>query len=252
MAAAAVSDLPETARQRLTAIQRERDAEVFDAFDATLGDARAHSLAVDPMVWKYGPALDRRDNLDLAGDLLTREASLAAGVLAARRAQTQGSLDPDETRILHERVLAAGAARSLRMGRLAVALADLSTQSVAMAGLRSALYGDSFTGGLGTELATNFAGFAALRGLAHALPRLGVGKQLATLKQADDARKYAAHGAELTIEAATRPACSTPSPRVRACCATGDGSTKRSSSAWPSRAWACSSATRSPIASPRP
>jgi hypothetical protein len=100
--------------------------------------------------------------------------------------------------------MAAGAARGLRMGRLVVALADISTQSIAMAGLRTAIWGDSFADAIGTELLTNLAGFGALRGLAHALPTAKLGKALAALKQSGGAWKYAAHGAELSMEAATQ------------------------------------------------
>jgi len=100
--------------------------------------------------------------------------------------------------------MAAGAARSLRLGRLAVAVADIGTQSVAMAGFRSAIWGDSFVESLGTELVTNAAGFAALRGLAHAMPKLKFAKTLTAWKQGEDLWKYVAHGTELTIEAATQ------------------------------------------------
>ncbi|HWO22262.1 MAG TPA: hypothetical protein VNO30_26065 [Kofleriaceae bacterium] len=100
--------------------------------------------------------------------------------------------------------MAAGAARSLRLGRLAVAAADIGTQSVAMATFRSAIWGDSFVESLGTELVTNFAGFAALRGIAHAMPKLKFAKTLSAWKGGDDVWKYVAHGTELTIEAATQ------------------------------------------------
>ena len=100
--------------------------------------------------------------------------------------------------------MAAGAAKAMRAGRLVVAVVDISTQSFAMAGLRAGLHGDSVIGALSSELLTNFAGFGALRGLAHALHRMPGGRALAAIGKSDSAWKYLAHGTELTIEAATQ------------------------------------------------
>jgi hypothetical protein len=99
---------------------------------------------------------------------------------------------------------AGGAARGLGMGRTAAQLVNVATQSVAMATLRTMLYHDSFSSAFGSELLTNFAGLAALRGVAMGLSKLKFGKSLAILKQGEGAWKYIAHGTELTIEAATQ------------------------------------------------
>jgi hypothetical protein len=99
---------------------------------------------------------------------------------------------------------AAGAARGLGMGRTAAQLVNVATQSVAMATLRTMLYHDSFSSAFGSELLTNFAGLAALRGVAAGLSKIKLGKSLAVLKQGTGAWKYVAHGTELTIEAVTQ------------------------------------------------
>lgn len=99
---------------------------------------------------------------------------------------------------------AGGAARGLRMGRTAAQLVNVATQSVAMATLRSALYRDPFASAFGSELLTNFAGLAALRGVAAGLSKLKLGESLAVLKAGQNAWKYIAHGTELTIEAVTQ------------------------------------------------
>ena len=99
---------------------------------------------------------------------------------------------------------AGGLARGLGMGRTASLLVNVATQSVAMATLRTMLYHDSFSSAFGSELLTNFAGLAALRGVAAGLSKLKLGKALAVLKEGGGAWKYVAHGAELTIEAVTQ------------------------------------------------
>lgn len=99
---------------------------------------------------------------------------------------------------------AGGIARGLRMGRVAAQLVNVATQSVAMATLRTVLYHDSFASAFGSELLTNFAGLAALRGVAAGLSKLKLGKSLAVLKEGQGAWKYIAHGTELTIEAVTQ------------------------------------------------
>jgi hypothetical protein len=347
LAAGAIADLPETAREKIAAVRQQRDGAMFDTLDAMLGDTRGALRASDPVVYEHGPDPVDAKNLAIQGDLEVRQANLASQVLAARRRHAAGQSDPRELETLQLQVraaqlesrlvtgiahshyvkqrvvgemgvlanityqdvdlreanqrllalwsdmlalrehwlsvrdplfaqhaanasqagdvegtiqekiaevelrlrrlgddnlrktlefaqnaiedaqtakavfeialmvgltlvtsgigsMAAGAARGLRLGRLAVAAADIGAQSVSMATFRSAIFGDSFVDSLGTELVTNFAGFAALRGIAHALPRLKFAKTLSAWKEGDDVWKYVAHGTELTIEAATQ------------------------------------------------
>lgn len=107
--AAAISDLPDLARQRLAdADAREQDV-LVDSLDAMLDDGRRRMAAAQPQVAAHGPddAAGRRSSVDVAADVGARHDGLADEVLAARRAQAAGTMADDDVRRLHERVRAA-------------------------------------------------------------------------------------------------------------------------------------------------
>jgi hypothetical protein len=107
--AAATSDLPDLARQRLAdADAREQDV-LVDSLDAMLDDGRRRMAAAQPQVAAHGPddVVGRRSSVDVAAAVGARHDGLADEVLAARRAQAAGTMADDDVRRLHERVRAA-------------------------------------------------------------------------------------------------------------------------------------------------
>jgi hypothetical protein len=107
--AAATSDLPDLARQRLAdADAREQDV-LVDSLDAMLDDGRRRMAAAQPQVAAHGPddVVGRRSSVDVAAAVGARHDGLADEVLAARRAQAAGTMADDDLRRLHERVRAA-------------------------------------------------------------------------------------------------------------------------------------------------
>jgi hypothetical protein len=107
--AAAIADLPDLARQRLTAADaREKDV-LLDSLAAMLDDARRQLAVAQPQVAAHGPddAVGGRSSPDVAAELGTRHEGLADDVLAGRRSQAAGAMTDDDTRRLYERVRAA-------------------------------------------------------------------------------------------------------------------------------------------------
>jgi hypothetical protein len=107
--AAAISDLPDVAWQRIVETDAKQQSLFVDSLDAMLDDARRRMAAAQPDIAAHGPSDPpaRQSSTDIASELSTRREGLADEVLAARRAQADGSMAPDESRRLHERVRAA-------------------------------------------------------------------------------------------------------------------------------------------------
>jgi hypothetical protein len=107
--AAAISDLPDLARQRLADADAREQHVLVDSLDAMLDDGRRRMAAAQPQVAAHGPddAAGRRSSGDVAADVAARHDGLADEVLAARRAQAAGTMADDDVRRLHERVRAA-------------------------------------------------------------------------------------------------------------------------------------------------
>jgi hypothetical protein len=107
--AAAVSDMPDLARQRLAAADARQEALAFENLEAMLSDARQRLATAQPELAAHGPndAPARMSPADVAAEVGARQDGLSREVLDARRSQAAGSTDGDEMRRLHERVRAA-------------------------------------------------------------------------------------------------------------------------------------------------
>jgi len=111
--AGASSDLPLTAQKQLQLAQARRDAIPFDAIDAMLDDARARTIATDPLAdtWGPGDSGSTKASTPMNGrkqwqDLRSREVRLSGDVLAARRAHDAGTEKAGALRVLTERTRA--------------------------------------------------------------------------------------------------------------------------------------------------
>jgi hypothetical protein len=105
---AAVSDMPELARQRLEQSDARQARLVMDSLDAMLDDARRRLSVEQPEIAEHGAddAPARLSSTDMAAEVGERQEGLAREVLDARRAQAAGAMDGDDVRRLHERVRA--------------------------------------------------------------------------------------------------------------------------------------------------
>jgi hypothetical protein len=107
--AAAVSDMPDLARQRLADADARQEALAFENLEAMLSDARQRLATAQPELAAHGPndAPARMSPVDVAAEVGARQDELSREVLDARRSQAAGSTDGVEMRRLHERVRAA-------------------------------------------------------------------------------------------------------------------------------------------------
>jgi hypothetical protein len=102
--AAAISDLPELARERLDEVRARRATIALDIFAAQLGDARRSLAAAKPELPAHGPPASDDSRTAIADDVTVRQDALGEELLAAQRASAAGG--EVNTERLRERVRA--------------------------------------------------------------------------------------------------------------------------------------------------
>jgi hypothetical protein len=89
--AAAISDLPELARERLDEVRARRATLALDIFAAQLADARRSLAAARPELPEHGPPSFDDSRTAIADDVSARQDALGEELLAAQRAGAAGA-----------------------------------------------------------------------------------------------------------------------------------------------------------------